>query len=61
MDGESTNSGALLGLVRDMAKTNKLYDVTWIPLIETRWATFESMRDTAGAMKSCKVQTLVLT
>ena len=61
MDSKSTNSGALLGLVRDMAKTHKLYDLTWIPLIETQWATFENMRDTAGVMKSCKVQMLVLT
>ena len=61
MDGRSTNSSVLQHCVRDVAKMHELCDITWTRQIETQQATFESMHDSAGEMKSCKVRTLVPT
>jgi hypothetical protein len=61
MDGVSMNSGAPHQIVRDMAKTQELCDVTLIRLIETRQKTFASTRDCVGEMKSYMGQMLAVT
>ena len=61
MDGRSMNSSVLQHHVRDVAKMDESCNVAWTQWIETQQATFKSMHNSAGEMKSCKVWTLVLT